>query len=116
MNQQTTSQKVGGSAGRTPALLSSSLKRESVPPVYMPNNNKVSWRRARRFARALLSAHSLLYEQIEEQIKYKPNNLIIKSKSADLDLDKFLPSKAYTDVYAFKNADFVADIRLASTD
>ncbi|MEM4317865.1 MAG: hypothetical protein QXQ68_07385 [Candidatus Nitrosocaldaceae archaeon] len=115
MNQQTTSQKVGGSAGRTPALLSSSLKRESVPPVYMPNN-KVSWRRARRFARALLSAHSLLYEQIEEQIKYKPNNLIIKSKSADLDLDKFLPSKAYTDVYAFKNADFVADIRLASTD
>lgn len=105
---------MGGHAGRTPALLSLATERESVPPSYKCCNKKaVSWRRARRFARAM-TRYDLLYEQIEEQIRYKPNNIIIKSKSADLDLDKFLPSKAYTSVYAFRNADLVANIRLAS--
>lgn len=101
--------RVGGHAGRTPALLSLATERESVPPVYKHNSNRVSWRRARRFARAIMTAHSLVYEQIEEQIRYTQQNIILRSA----DLEKFLPSKAYTDVYAFRNADFVADIRLA---
>ncbi|MEM2529373.1 MAG: hypothetical protein QXG40_08280, partial [Ignisphaera sp.] len=95
MSQQKVS-RVGGHAGRTPALLS--FGRESVPPVYIPTK-KVSWRKARRFANALLTSNSLIYEQIEEHITYKPHNIIIKSKSAT-DLEKFLPSKAYTSVYA----------------
>ncbi|MEM1971171.1 MAG: hypothetical protein QXM92_01755 [Candidatus Anstonellales archaeon] len=106
--------RVGRNAGRTPTLLSSeqSLKRESVPPSYKCCNKHI-WRKTRRFARAIVSVHSLVYEQIEEQITYKPGNIIIKSKSA-ADLEKFLPYKAYTDVYAFRNAELVADIRLAS--
>ncbi|MEM4340833.1 MAG: hypothetical protein QW319_04750 [Candidatus Nitrosocaldus sp.] len=112
-NEQVVSHQVGGHAGRTPALLSSGLKRENVPPVY----KAISWRRARRFARAIMSRHDLLYEQIEERLTYQPDNLIIKSKSM-VDLEQFLPSKVYTTIYAFsKSAKLMADIRLAkSTD
>lgn len=109
MNQGPQNQKVGRSAGRTPALLSQG--RESVPPSYKPNNT-IPWRKARRFAQALISAHDLVYEQIEEKITYVPNNIILKSQA----LEKYLPAKAYTDVYAFKKGEFMADIRLAKQD